>query len=64
MVKILHIRCATIDVEERAKDVFTKLKEEGKISQDLILLFSYVWKHGIGKRINEVEIELFNLGGK
>jgi len=59
--KILHIRFSTREVEEYAKrEVLPKLKEE--LPDDVLILFSYVWKHGIGKRINEVEIELIDMG--
>jgi len=57
--KILLFRCATLDVEKNVLKNFKDIWDN--FPEDILIIISYVWKHGIGKKVNELDIEVIDL---
>jgi len=58
--KILHLRFGSIKIEDCAREnILPKIRE--KLPDDVMLIVSCVCKQGIGKRINEMEMEYVKL---
>jgi hypothetical protein len=63
-IKILHIRCATPEIEKKIQEekyfkyLFSLLEQNG-----WFVILSCVTKHGLFQRVNEVEFEVFRLEG-